>query len=223
MVGWLLILNVGEGEAKRKRRAASPPLKILEVSTSPIPYVPGGEPLALTIEVGLPKNLKADDLVEVSSFISFPSNRSIRFLSSRHPVSSSVKRGGKLRVSTTLLWDGRDQTDQLVLPGTYKYEVRAKLLAKAPHGLQTKMVSLRARGTLEVSEPEIMKELDQEDSFHVEPNSFTSDDLPPEELETEEQELDPEKTETVLEEDSIALEAGEPQEEPESKVMPAGH
>ncbi len=221
VMAWLLILNVGEGEAKRKRRAAPPPLKILDISTSPMPYVPGPEPLALTIEVELPKNLKEDDLVEVSSFISFPSQRSIRFLFSRHPISSLIEHNGKPRVSTTLLWDGRDQTDQLVVAGTYKYEVRAKLLAKESYGLRTKMVSLRARGTLEVTAPEIMKELDREEPPHVEHMPFASDDLSPEELEMEEEELDQEKTKTALDEDSVAQEAGEPQEGLESEAMPA--
>jgi hypothetical protein len=223
MIGWILILNVGEGEAKRKRRAAAPPLKIIDISTSPTPYVLGGEPLALTIEVEIPKNLKEDDLVEVSSFISFPSKRSIRFLSSRHPVSSSIKDGKRPKVQTTLFWDGTDHTKQQVEAGIYQYEVKAQVLSNQSHGFQTKLVSFRARGTLEVFEPEIMKELNQKEPPHTEHIPFTSDDLPPEELEPEEQGLDPEKTETVLEEDSTILEAGESQEEPESKVMPTEH
>ena len=221
VMAWMLILNIGEGEAKRKRKYAPPPLKIIDISTSPMPYVLGPEPLALMIEVEIPKNLKDDDVIEVSSFISFPSHRSIRFLSSRHPVSSSIKDGKRPKIQTTLYWDGTDHTKKTVEAGTYQYEVRAKVLTKEPHGLQTKMVSFRARGTLEVAEPELVKELDQEEPSHLEHIPFISEDVPAEELDTGEQELAQEQTETILEEDSVAQEAGESQEGPESEAMPA--
>ena len=94
------------------------------------------------------------DLLEVSSMISFPSKRSIRFLYNRLSLDEVVNSSGESKISTTLLWDGKDQTKQLVSPGTYRYEVRAKLMTNSDGPPLTKIVSLRARGKLEVSEPE---------------------------------------------------------------------
>ena len=149
------LILVDELPAKRKKRRNNPPpLKILDISTSPIPYAPGDKPLAITIDVGLPKNLSGVDLLEVSSTISFPSKRSIRFLYNRLPLDEVVNSSGKSKISTTLLWDGKDQTKQLVKPGIYKYEVRAKLMTYSDGPPLTKIASLRTRGELEVSEPE---------------------------------------------------------------------
>ena len=146
---------VEEVSAKRKKhRYSSPSLKILDISTSPTPYTPGDKPFAITVDVALPKNLSGSDLLEVSSVISFPSKRSIRFLYNRLSLDEVVNSNGKSKISITLLWDGKDQTKQLVRPGTYRYEVRAKLMTNSNGPPLTKIVSLRARGKLEVSEPE---------------------------------------------------------------------
>jgi len=146
-----------DATAKRKKRRYAPPsLKILDISTSPRPFVPGDKPLAITMDIALPKNLSGMDLLEVSSTISFPSKRSIRFLSSRLPLDELVNSSGKSKIRITLLWDGKDQTKQLVKPGTYEYEVRAKLMANSDGSPLTKIVSLRSRGKLEVSEPELL-------------------------------------------------------------------
>ena len=172
------VMQLGDADAKRKRRYSPPPLKILDISTSPTPFAPGNGPLAITIDVGLPKNLSNVDLLEVSSMISFPSKRSIRFLYSRHPIEEAVVFGGKSKISTTLLWDGKDQTNQWVSAGTYKYEIRAKLMANMDGSPRTKMVSLRVRGELEVSSPESLTNSET----HLEHVPFTSDDTPQEEL-----------------------------------------
>ena len=138
---------------EKKRRHSPPSLKILDISTTPTPFAPGNGPLTITVDVGLPKNLSNVDLLEVSSMISFPSKRSIRFLYSRHPIEEAVVIGGKSKISATLLWDGKDQTNQLVSAGTYQYEIRAKLMSNTDGPPRTKTVSLRARGKLEVSSP----------------------------------------------------------------------
>lgn len=173
------VLQVGDSEAKRKKRRYSPPpLKILDISTSPMPYAPGNEPLEITVDIGLPKNLSGVDLLEVSSLISFPSKRSIRFLYNRLPIEDFVTSGGKPKVSTTLLWDGKDQTNQFVSAGTYKYEIRAKLMSNKDGPARTKIVSLRARGELEVSQPETL----DNSVRHLEHIPFTSDNTPAEDL-----------------------------------------
>ncbi len=172
------VMQLDDADAKRKRRYSPPPLKILDISTSPTPFAPGNGPLAITIDVELPKNLSNVDLLEVSSTISFPSKRSIRFLYSRHPIEEAVVFGGKSKISTTLLWDGKDQTNQWVSAGTYTYEIRAKLMANTDGPPRTKMVSLRVRGELEVSSPESLTNSET----YLEHVPFTSDDTPQEEL-----------------------------------------
>lgn len=172
------VMQLDDADAKRKRRYSPPPLKILDISTSPTPFAPGNGPLAIMIDVELPKNLSNVDLLEVSSMISFPSKRSIRFLYSRHPIEEAVVFGGKSKISTTLLWDGKDQTNQWVSAGTYTYEIRAKLMANTDGPPRTKMVSLRVRGELEVSSPESLTNSE----MHLEHVPFTSDNTPQEEL-----------------------------------------
>ncbi|MCH7614572.1 MAG: hypothetical protein IH978_02365 [Nitrospinae bacterium] len=172
------VMQLDDADAKRKRRYSPPPLKILDISTSPTPFAPGNGPLAIMIDVELPKNLSNVDLLEVSSTISFPSKRSIRFLYSRHPIEEAVVSGGTPKIRTTLLWDGKDQTNQWVSAGTYTYEIRAKLMANTDGPPRTKMVSLRVRGELEVSSPESLTNSET----HLEHVPFTSDDTPQEEL-----------------------------------------
>ena len=176
-LSWSMAL--GDAEARRKKsRYIPPPLKILDISTSPMPFAPGHEPLAITIDVALPKDLSGVDLLEVSSLISFPSMRSIRFLYSRLPIQEIVDASGRSKISTTLLWDGKDQTNQLVGAGTYKYEVRAKLMSNKEGPPRTKIVSLRARGELEVSPPHSTDHT----PTHMEHVPFVSDETPAEEL-----------------------------------------
>ena len=173
------VLLMDDAEAKRKKRRYSPPsLKILDISTSPMPFAPGNGPLAITVDVGLPKNLSNVDLLEVSSMISFPSKRSIRFLYNRHPIEDIVDAEGTRKISTTLMWDGKDQTNQLVTAGTYKYEIRAKLMSNKTGKSLVKVVSLRARGELEVSPSESLANRKR----HLEHVPFTSEDDSSEDL-----------------------------------------
>ena len=201
-------VDLNEAEGKRKRRY-SPPLKIIDITTSPMPYAPGSKPLTIAVEVELPKNLKGDDLLEVSSLISFPTKRSIRFLSSRQPVTNSTQQNGKPRVNTILLWDGTDQTDQIVIAGTYDYEIRAKILANADEGLKTKMVSLRARGTLEISNPAEVEIPTLPPLPRVEHVPFTSEETNPEELGTEETEETEEQEGALTEEEKKSIDSGD--------------
>jgi len=167
-----------ESEAKRRGRYI-PALKIVDISTAPMPFAPGNGPLAITVEVELPKDLSGVDLLEVSSLISFPTKRSIRFLSNRHPIEDVDHQTGKPRLKTTLIWDGKDQTKEYVGQGDYEYEIRAKLMKNAGGNPRTKIVSLRARGTLQVSSIEELRKNDP----HLEHVPFVSDDTPAEEPE----------------------------------------
>jgi hypothetical protein len=144
-------------DAKQKlARHAPPELRIVDVTLSPVPYSPSAGPLDLSVKVELPVDLDGATLLEVSSLISSPSKRSMRFLADRQPVEipspsvNSISSEGKPRVSVTLTWDGTDQARRLVDGGRYTYEVRAKLLTVGEKGPRTQMVSWPKRGVVEV-------------------------------------------------------------------------
>ena len=147
-------------DAKRKKRTPPSPLKIVDITTSPVPFAPGHEPMAITVTVELPEKLDQFDLLEVSSLISVPTRRSIRFLVKRQALDTVIikngKQDGKPRMTTTLLWDGKDQTRKHVPQGTYSYEARAKLMAHEEGFAKAKIVSPFARGTIDVSSPQAL-------------------------------------------------------------------
>lgn len=159
-------------DAKRKRRSPPPPLKIVDITTSPVPFAPGHEPMTITVTVELPEKLEKFDLLEVSSLISVPTRRSIRFLVRRQILDTVIVKGGKPRMTTTLLWDGKDQTRKHVPQGTYSYEARAKLMAHEEGFAKAKIVSPLARGTLEVSSPRTLAR----QAPHLEHVPFVSDE-----------------------------------------------
>ena len=140
-------------DAKRKT-PSPPPLKIVNVATSPVPFTPGNGPMSIIVEIELPEDLSEVEVLEVSSLISSPSKRVIRFLFSRQPLDHVVMEHGKPRIKTTLLWDGKDQSRRYMTEGTYAYEVRAKLMAAENGFMKAKIVSRRAHGTVEVVSPQ---------------------------------------------------------------------
>ena len=156
----LTLSAVSADAAKRKPGPAKQPdLRIVTLNVSPAAYSPQGGNLSLAVEVELPKDLDGTLLLEVSSLISSPSKRSMRFLSSRQPVdhqgeavstAESGSRETKRRMQVKLVWDGMDQSKQAVPEGLYTYEVRAKLLTVGDSGPRTQMVSWPKRGTFVV-------------------------------------------------------------------------
>ena len=160
-VGLCLLLGPLMAEAaKRQHRDVRPPdLKILSVSLTPAPYSPTNGPMEIAVEVELPHSVQDGTLLEVSSLITSPSKRSLKFLADRQPVkhilsavpsASSTPADGKPHVNLLLTWDGKDQSKQLVQTGRYDYEVRAKLLEVSDKGPRTQMVAWPKRGVLEV-------------------------------------------------------------------------
>lgn len=143
-----LVASFAEG--KNAGSGRNHPFKILEIATSPSPFEVGIGELRLSIVVQLPKKLKGADLLEFTALISSPSRSSMRFLTQRIPLSVQPDPHTNSHVHATLFWDGRDQTQQLVGSGTYRYEVRAKLMAEEGDGPRTKMESPRSHGTVEV-------------------------------------------------------------------------
>ena len=156
------VFSAEAADAKRKPvQRPEPDLRIVAVTASPEPFSPGTGSLDLAVEVELPKELNGATLLEVSSLISSPSKRSMRFISSRQavtvqpasdppPTAQTAADSSPLRIVVKLNWDGTDQTKQLVEHGRYHYEVRAKLLVVGENGPRTQMLSWPKRGTLEV-------------------------------------------------------------------------
>jgi hypothetical protein len=146
--------------AKRPHREVRPPdLKILSVQFTPDPYTPASGPMEIAVEVELPHTVQDHALLEISSLITSPSKRSLKFLSDRQPIKQILSapagptangQDSKHHVSLLLKWDGKDQTKQLVQTGRYDYEVRAKLLEVNDKGPRTHMVAWPKRGVLEV-------------------------------------------------------------------------
>lgn len=152
-----VLLQATVAEAKRKPAPqVEPDLRIVAVTVTPVPYSPSAGSLDLAIEVQLPKDLDGASILEVSSLISSPSKRSLRFLSSRQPVEiqNVAESPGTppFRINVVLTWDGTDQANQQVDNGRYQYEVRAKLLTVTEQGPRTQTVSWPKRGILEVRE-----------------------------------------------------------------------
>jgi hypothetical protein len=144
--------------AKRKRGPVIPPeLKIMSVTIAPTAYVAGEGTLDFTIEMELPKDVGRHLLLEVSTLISSPSMRSMRFLSNRQSidkqeqsVSTAPPPGSKPRIEVLLSWDGMDQSKERAGTGIYDYEIRAKLLAVGENGARTHMNAWPKRGRLMV-------------------------------------------------------------------------
>ena len=130
-----------------------PELKILDVKVSPNPYTVSSGSLEFSALVKLPKELNGATLLEVSSFITSPSKNSLRFLTARtalEPHAASTSGAAPPQVSVLLKWDGLDQKKVPAGPGSYQFEVKAKLLANGEKGPRTQMVAWPKRGTIEV-------------------------------------------------------------------------
>lgn len=154
----------------KKRRSAPrkpPQLKIIEVNIKPVPYLPQQGDLEFSVTVDLPPDVERTALLEVTALISSPSRSSLRFLSYRESiepllklarrtdppaqnVSSTAGKPPSPRVHITLTWDGKDHTKQEVSPGTYHYELRAKVIGKGDNTPRALTVSWPKRGTLAV-------------------------------------------------------------------------
>lgn len=165
LCGSLALLFPADSHARAKSKVKpsgaprpEPELKIIDLAVAPKPYTLGNGPLQFSVTVQLPKDMRGDLILEVSSLISSPSKTSVRFLTHRQPVqiSSTLDKGTeRQKVSIELVWDGQDQRKQLAVVGTYSYEVRTKLLLNGEKGLRTVMVGWPKRGTLEVKWPTV--------------------------------------------------------------------
>jgi hypothetical protein len=156
-----LTLSVVSADAAKRKSGPvkQPDLRIVTLNVTPAAYSPQDGHLSFAVDVELPKELDGMLLLEVSSLISSPSKRSMRFLSSRQAIDHQGEtvstadgnaRETKRRMHVKLIWDGMDQSKQAVPEGLYTYEVRAKLLTVGDSGPRTQMVSWPKRGTFVV-------------------------------------------------------------------------
>jgi hypothetical protein len=138
-----------QADARKKRKRFISPVKVEEVATSPDPFIIGQSPLTLSMMVKVPLSAIDEKVLEVSALITSPTRRTMSFVSQRVPLVEATQ-GGLLRlVPVELVWDGKDQYDQLVVDGSYFYEIQAKVLEDKGNGPRTKIVSHRVQGMLE--------------------------------------------------------------------------
>ena len=152
----IFLLHPVDLSAKSKPARAprpEPELKVLELKISPNPYTVSSGSLEFSTLVQLPRELEGATILEVSSLVTSPSKRSIRFLSLRKPLESPAItpiNTDRRTIPVVLTWDGMDQTKAPAEAGIYQFELRAKLLSNGEKGPRTLMLSWPKRGTLEV-------------------------------------------------------------------------
>jgi len=181
----LVVFLCQQADARKKRKRFISPVKVEEVATSPDPFIIGQSPLTLSMMVKVPLSAIGSKILEVSALITSPTRRSMSFVSQRLSLAEATQ-GGLLRlVPVELVWDGKDQYDQLVVDGSYFYEIQAKLLEDEGNGPRTKIVSHRVQGTLEAlayagevlpqvpPEPEVPAEIEA-----LQQEELAADDLP---------------------------------------------
>jgi hypothetical protein len=149
-----LCLTIGlafsqQAVAKKNKGPATSPVKISDVVVSPDPFILGKSGLKLTLFVELPSSLRGANVLEVSAMITSPTRRSMSFVAHRLLVDELETKGKNLTIPVELVWDGKDQYQQLVADGSYFYELQAKLMEDQGNGPRTKIVSRRVHGTLE--------------------------------------------------------------------------
>ena len=148
-LGVVLALSLITPSDAKSRRVAASPVKISDVVISPDPFIIGKSALSLAMLVELPSSLNGANVLEVSAMITSPTRRSMSFVAHRRSVGNQEVKGKNLTVPMVLVWDGKDQSQQLVPDGSYFYELQAKLMEDQGHGPRTKIVSHRVHGTLE--------------------------------------------------------------------------
>ena len=205
---WALVLCVlvfsfliPSAEGKRRRSRALPPLKILEVVPSRLSFEVGKEELTLSVVVALPNRLNGIKFLEITALISSPTQRSMRFLTQRIPLGMDSHSQSNSQVHTTLLWNGKNQAQEFVSPGTYRYEVRAKLMAEQGNRLQARVVTRRSRGTIEVT------------ALRVNENPDDSQEIP-------EIPDPPSEEESIVEQDGELVETADPTPDDEVEMLP---
>ncbi|GJL52001.1 MAG: hypothetical protein NPIRA01_32280 [Nitrospirales bacterium] len=181
-----------DADAKKRRRVSAGAFQISQVTTSPTPFEVGNGELTFSTIVKVPTNLNGLAVLEVSALITSPTQRSMRFLTQRLPLGSKAPAQRGPHISAALVWDGTDQSHTLVDPGTYQYEVRAKLMAEKGAGIEVRMVSRTSRGAVKVIK------------YHAPPppveNLQLNPEIGPDDSSAEDENSEEESAETVVDE-----------------------
>ena len=194
-----------QADARKKRKRFISPVKVEEVATSPDPFIIGQSPLTLSMMVKVPLSAIDEKVLEVSALITSPTRRTMSFVSQRVPLVEATQ-GGLLRlVPVELVWDGKDQYDQLVVDGSYFYEIQAKVLEDKGNGPRTKIVSHRVQGTLEALAyvGEVLPPLPPEPEVPAEIEALQQEELAAEDLPLMEDRVIAEEDSSIPGEDDI--------------------
>ena len=210
-LGAILALFLCEqADARKKRKRFISPVKVEEVATSPDPFIIGQSPLTLSMMVKVPLSGIDDKVLEVSALITSPTRRSMSFVSQRLPLVEATQGGLLSLVPVELVWDGKDQYDQLVVDGSYFYEIQAKLLEDKGNGPRTKIVSHRVQGTLEALAyaGEVLPPIPPEPEVPAEIEALQQEELAEEDLPLMEGGVTAEEDSTIPGEDVAGEEEG---------------
>lgn len=196
-----LVKNV---EGKKRKRFISP-VKVEQVATSPDPFIIGQSPMTLSMMVKVPLSGIDDKVLEVSALITSPTRRSMSFVSQRLPLAEATQGGLLSLVPVELVWDGKDQYDQLVVDGSYFYEIQAKLLEDEGNGPRTKIVSHRVQGTLEALAyaGEVLPPIPPEPEVPAEIEALQQEELAAEDLPLMEDGVIAEEDSSITREDDV--------------------
>jgi hypothetical protein len=194
-----------QADARKKRKRFISPVKVEEVATSPDPFIIGKSPLTLSMMVKVPLSTVESKILEVSALITSPTRRSMSFVSRRLSLDEATQGGLLGLVPVDLVWDGKDQYDQLVADGSYFYEIQAKVMEDEGYGPRTKIVSHRLQGTLEALAyaGEVLPPLPPEPEVPAEIEALQQEELAAEDLSLIEGGLTAEKNSSIPGEDVV--------------------
>ena len=210
LLGIVTLFLCEQVDARKKRKRFVSPVKVEEVATYPKPFIIGQTPMTLSMMVKVPLSKVETKILEVSALITSPTRKTMSFVSRRLPLAEATQGGLLNLVSVDLVWDGKDQYDQLVVDGSYFYEIQAKVMEDKGHGPRTKIVSHRVQGTLEALAyvGEVLPPLPPEPEVPAEIEALQQKELDDEALPLTEDTEKSEKSMTTPEEDPVGDEEG---------------
>jgi len=199
-----------QADARKKKKRFRSPVKVEEVVTHPNPFIIGQSPMTLSMMVKVPLSAVNDKVLEVSALITSPTRKSMSFVSQRLSLAEATQGGLLNLVPVELVWDGKDQNDQLVVDGSYFYEIQAKVMEDKGNGPRTKIVSHRVQGTLEALAyvGEVLPPLPPEPEVPAEIEALQQKELAEEDLPLTEDGEKVEKDASIPGEDSVGDEGG---------------
>ncbi len=207
----MMLFLYDQADARKKRKRFISPVKVEEVVTTPNPFIIGQTPLTLSIMVKVPLSSVEDKVLEVTALITSPTRRSMSFVSQRQPLATLTQGGLLGQVPVDLVWDGKDQYENLIADGSYFYEIQAKVMEDEGYGPRTKMVSHRVQGTLEALAyaGEVLPPIPPEPEVPAEIEALQQEELAAQDLSLGESEVSVEENGALSSEEVIVDEVGQ--------------